>query len=101
MSLLVPAYPGCPGSKAVKRSLLLIVKFIKTNKIRRLMGTRPAKEFKFITVNNFITINATFINAPQQQIKKHHAKEINVFSENMLCQKLNIFGAPNTTALIW
>ena len=23
MSLLVPAYPGCPGSKAVKRSLLL------------------------------------------------------------------------------
>ena len=25
MSLLVPAYPGCPGSKAVKRSLLLLV----------------------------------------------------------------------------
>jgi len=23
MFLLVPAYPGCPGSKAVKRSLLL------------------------------------------------------------------------------
>ena len=23
--LLVPAYPGCPGSKAVKRSLLLFV----------------------------------------------------------------------------
>jgi len=23
--LLVPAYPGCPGSKAVKRSLLLLV----------------------------------------------------------------------------
>jgi len=22
---LVPAYPGCPGSKAVKRSLLLVV----------------------------------------------------------------------------
>ena len=22
--LLVPAYPGCPGSKAVKRSLLLL-----------------------------------------------------------------------------
>ena len=81
---------------------LLIVKFIKTNKIRRLMGTRPANEYpKFITVDNFITIRATFINAPQQQIKKHHAKEINVFSENMLCQKLNIFGAPNTTALIW
>jgi len=25
MFLLVPAYPGCPGSKAVKRSLLLIL----------------------------------------------------------------------------
>jgi len=24
MFLLVPAYPGCPGSKAVKRLLLLI-----------------------------------------------------------------------------
>ena len=24
MFLLVPAYPGCPGSKAVKRSLLLL-----------------------------------------------------------------------------
>jgi len=27
MFLLVPAYPGCPGSKAVKRSLLLAVRF--------------------------------------------------------------------------
>ena len=25
MSLLVPAYPGCPGSKAIKRSLLLLL----------------------------------------------------------------------------
>ena len=25
MFLLVPAYPGCPGSKAVKRSLLLFL----------------------------------------------------------------------------
>jgi len=24
MFLLVPAYPGCPGSKAIKRSLLLL-----------------------------------------------------------------------------
>ena len=27
MFLLVPAYPGCPGSKAVKRSLLLLFFF--------------------------------------------------------------------------
>ena len=25
MFLLVPAYPGCPGSKAVKRSLFVVV----------------------------------------------------------------------------
>ena len=25
MFLLVPAYPGCPGSKAIKRSLLLLL----------------------------------------------------------------------------
>ena len=25
MFILVPAYPGCPGSKAVKRSLLLLL----------------------------------------------------------------------------
>jgi len=27
MFLLVPAYPGCPGLKAVKRSLLLLLLF--------------------------------------------------------------------------
>ena len=25
MFLLVPAYPGCPGSKAVKRSVVVVV----------------------------------------------------------------------------
>ena len=29
MFLLVPAYPGCPGSKAVKRSLLLLLSRIR------------------------------------------------------------------------
>ena len=28
MFLLVPAYPGCPGSKAVKRSLLLYYRVV-------------------------------------------------------------------------
>ena len=31
MILLVPAYPGCPGSKAVKRSLLLLLLSSVTN----------------------------------------------------------------------
>jgi len=30
MFLLVPAYPGCPGSKAVKRSLLLLLLLLVT-----------------------------------------------------------------------
>jgi len=29
MFLLVPAYPGCPGLKAVKRSLLLLLLYVK------------------------------------------------------------------------
>ena len=32
MFLLVPAYPGCPGSKAVKRSLLLLLLLPKSKK---------------------------------------------------------------------
>jgi len=32
MFLLVPAYPGCPGSKAVKRSLLLLLLLRAVNK---------------------------------------------------------------------
>jgi len=32
MFLLVPAYPGCPGSKAVKRSLLLLLFATNTGK---------------------------------------------------------------------
>jgi len=38
MSLLVPAYPGCPGSKAVKRSLLLLLLLRRGS----LAGTRNA-----------------------------------------------------------
>jgi len=33
MFLLVPAYPGCPGSKAVKRSLLLLLLLLPTPRI--------------------------------------------------------------------
>ena len=44
MFLLVPAYPGCPGSKAVKRSLLLLLlagytqlKLLDVNNVGRLL----------------------------------------------------------------
>ena len=32
MFLLVPAYPGCPGSKAVKRSLYVIYTVCRTDR---------------------------------------------------------------------
>ena len=32
-NLLVPAYPGCPGSKAVKRSLLLLLLTVNANSL--------------------------------------------------------------------
>jgi len=32
MFLLVPAYPGCPGSKAVKQSLLLLLSRLQLDK---------------------------------------------------------------------
>jgi len=38
MFLLVPAYPGCPGSKAVKRSLLLLLLLtVRKNVLARLI----------------------------------------------------------------
>ena len=36
MFLLVPAYPGCPGSKAVKRSLLLLLFGQQVNQVYRI-----------------------------------------------------------------
>ena len=46
MFLLVPAYPGCPGSKAVKRSLLLSVCLCVRAFIRvQAFPGRPAVEF--------------------------------------------------------
>jgi len=36
MFLLVPAYPGCPGSKAVKRSLLLLLLYMNNTKYENL-----------------------------------------------------------------
>jgi len=40
MFLLVPAYPGCPGSKAVKRSLLLLLSVFQYHKTVDLGGLR-------------------------------------------------------------
>ena len=48
MFLLVPAYPGCPGSKAVKRSLLIVLYCVHDH----IFGnTRPIfiKSFVYVT----------------------------------------------------
>ena len=50
MFLLVPAYPGCPGSKAVKRSLLLLSGTTRVSRYQKgktnLDCIQPVKELK-------------------------------------------------------
>jgi len=47
MFLLVPAYPGCPESKAVKRSLLLL--FSRKPAALRFMSAFVCKAFSILT----------------------------------------------------
>ena len=47
MFLLVPAYPGCPGSKAVKRSLLLLYRVMEFYKQQK--DTMLAAANKWLT----------------------------------------------------
>jgi len=50
MFLLVPAYPGCPGSKAVKRSLLFVLQHC-TEKFQGHSGNMQFKIFKICRKN--------------------------------------------------
>ena len=54
MFLLVPAYPGCPGSKAVKRSLLLL-------SVNVLVSVRNSKNVDVGKVDRPLTILYTLI----------------------------------------
>ena len=47
MYLLVPAYPGCPGSKAVKRSLLLLLLYFTTGHFHICVLTKNVAYFPF------------------------------------------------------
>jgi len=51
MFLLVPAYPGCPGSKAVKRSLLLLLLFYYRLAV---MNYLPSQRLSVIVRNVFM-----------------------------------------------
>ena len=55
MLLLVPAYPGCPGSKAVKRSLLLLFLAQFSETVSSSMGICLSKPEVEITVTKFAT----------------------------------------------
>ena len=50
MFLLVPAYPGCPGSKAVKRSLLLLWR----HWLVGTKGIRPVKNWLAVCWHGFL-----------------------------------------------
>ena len=72
MFLLVPAYPGCPGSKAVKRSLLLllfevditmhcrVIAFLSADMARDLVTLT----FVYLTLNSCHTWRVTWPTSP-------------------------------------
>jgi len=54
MFLLVPAYPGCPGSKAVKRSLLLLLLYI-IDDVGLFVKSSVLKNFSILQYAQFLT----------------------------------------------
>ena len=65
MFLLVPAYPGCPGSKAVKRSLLLLLLLLYINIPFKLIvsdALRIAIKHECIFKNYFVVLFGCPIN---------------------------------------
>ena len=52
MFLLVPAYPGCPGSKAIKRSLLLLLclTVLTYNLFKGLLWSSPWSSFPLLPI---------------------------------------------------
>jgi len=49
--LLVPAYPGCPGTKAIKQLLLLLLLFIDMEGLpstRKILGNKKSKSAVFL-----------------------------------------------------
>jgi len=55
MFLLVPAYPGCPGSKAVKRLLLLLLLYVcvylATDELKSTMDAEHRKQMTELEQN--------------------------------------------------
>ena len=59
MFLLVPAYPGCPGSKAIKRSLLLLFEVDMTIhcQVTAFLSADTSREFVTLTID-LLTLNS-------------------------------------------
>jgi len=76
MFLLVPAYPGCPGSKAVKRSLLFCAGAVRQTVYRRRPGLPSRRR-----------TTATSLNCLQDNV-------ISARSLSTFCQRLKTFLFP-------
>jgi len=86
MFLLVPAYPGCPGSKAVKRSLLLLLCDSAT-----VVLTRCFKLLSFFTIITYISAIAFIIcfaerNGRRLLYSRSRANSLHLsYTRNILC----------------
>jgi len=58
MFLLVPAYPGCPGSKAVKRSLLLLLLLLSGIDVEGILRTNGSSKLLDKLRSSFNVANA-------------------------------------------
>ena len=72
MFLLVPAYPGCPGSKAVKWSLLVVV-------VINLLSVCPAQLGVFSHLFSIFKLTLSWAWSPRGPIRRHIEVPMKVF----------------------
>ena len=93
MFLLVPAYPGCPGSKAVKRSLYVME--IKAEMKEEISGVKNETSRVLDVLEN--VVNAIKIIASNQQKTAEDVKRLLASNQSRACECVN-FTCPSPAA---
>ena len=85
MFLLVPAYPGCPGSKAVKRSLLLLLLLLlQGNRLPtlRALAAEPHQLRRQGRVRRGIETQPLLTTTADEQLPQHQQPELLLLQAN-------------------